>query len=139
MDCVAFEQNENGEYTISYENGQIKREKAELSWAKHNLLCFGRLNKILTKNPRKRSGDIGNFLESSNFYSTCWAYYLEGIINTTTMKNIIQEFNASCSRDLNNKLFSNDISLKSITKLDKNTLNFTIEVGGNPSEITIKI
>jgi len=139
MDCIALEQNEKGEFTISYENGMLKREKSELSWAKHNLLCFGRLSKILTKNPRKRNGDIGNFLENNNFYSTCWSYYLEGVINLATMNEIIREFNSSCSRDQSRGLFSNNIKLKSITKLDKNTLNFIIEIGGSSSEITIKI
>jgi hypothetical protein len=139
MELIALEQNKNGEFTISYENGKLKREKAELSWAKHNLLCFGRLNKLLTKNPRKRNGDIGNFLEGTNFYSTCWSLYREGVINLATMNEIIREFNSSCSRDLAKGFFDNKITLKSITKLDKYTLNFTIEIGGSSSEITIKI
>lgn len=139
MDCVALEQNNNGEFTISYEKGILKREKAEVSFAKHNLLCFGRLNKIFTKNPRARRGDIGNFLENANLYSICWSFYLEGVINFQTMKNIIAEFNSSCSRDKLKGLFDEKTTLTSISKLDKNTLNFRIEVGGNPSDITINI
>lgn len=139
MNCIALEQDENGEFAIAYENGCLKRELSELSWAKHNLLCFGRLNRLLTRNPRKRNGDLGNFLESSNFYSTCWSYYLEGVINLATMNEIIREFNAACSRDQSKGFFDNKIILSQIRKLDKNTIHFTIKVGDNPTEITIKI
>lgn len=140
MDCVALEQDKDGRFSISYENGALKREKAELSWAKHNLLCFGRISSIFTnKNPRSRRGDIGNFLEKKSLYSDCWSVYVEGIINIPTMKYIIQSFNSACSRDLKEESFDDKIELTSIRKLDKNTLNFTIEVGGESSEITINI
>lgn len=139
MDCVALEQNSDGKFIISYENGKLKRERGELSWAKHNLFCFGRLNRLFTTNRKARRGDIGNFLENSNLYSICWSFYVEGVITFQTMKKTIEEFNSACSRDYKSGLFDNKIQLKSIRKLDKNTLNFTIEIGGNSSDITIKI
>lgn len=139
MDCISLQQNSQGKFTISYENGQLKREKSEISWAKHNLFCFGRLNRLFTKNRKARRGDIGNFLEGSDLYSICWSFYVEGVINLKTMQEIVTQFNSSCLRDQRKGYFDNKTQLKSITKLDKNTLNFTIEIGGNLSDITIKI
>lgn len=139
MDNVAINQNENGVYTISYENGMLKRENSSVSIAKHNLLCFGRLNKNLTKNQKGRLGDIGNYLESKPNFSICWMYYREGIINQQTMQKIIEEFNNSCDRDLKNKVIDKKVILKSVRKLDRNVLGFTISIGGSTQEITINL
>lgn len=139
MEVVALNKDKNGQFTISYENGKLKREQAELSFAKHNLLCFGRGNKNIAKNPTLRRGAIGDFLEGSPLYSNAWIYYLEGVITLNSMQKIIQFFNAACNRDFKNKLFENRIALQSVRKLDKNTIQFTINIGNAPKDIIINI
>ena len=126
-------------YCLSYENGKLVREMAEISFAKHNILCFGRLNRNLTKNPKLRRGSVVDFLESRSLYSTAWQYFLEGTINPRTSKLIIGDFNKSCDKDHKKGLFKNRISLVSITKLDKTILLFNIKIGSETHDFPINI
>jgi len=139
MTSIALNQDSTGRFNISYENGALKREADELSCAKHNLFCFDRLNKNLTKNPKLRRGDLGSFLEGRDLYSKSWLYYLEGSITLESMTKIAEEFNSACNRDFQAGIIKNKVSLKSITKLDKNTINFTINIGSSSTDYTINL
>lgn len=139
MTSIALEQDSNGRFGVVFENGVLKRESNEISCAKHNLFCFGRLNRNLTKNPTLRRGDLSNILVNRELYSNAWAYYLEGNITLEAMQKITEEFNAACNRDFKAGLIQNKVSLKSITKLDKTTVQFTINVGQSPVDFTINL
>lgn len=136
---VALLQDKTGTFQFQYENGRLKTESIDLSYAKHNLLCFGRLNKNLTINPLLRRGFMGKILENRNFYSTAWVDYLEGNTASASLNSMITEFNAACNRDLTNGLITERIILQTITKLDRNTIQFTIMIGPNTTQIPILI
>lgn len=139
MTAIALTQDRNGQFEFTYANGAMVRESSELSFAKHNLFCFGRLNINLTINPLLRRGSIGSALENRELYSAAWLYYLEGNINFDAMQKIISEFNRACDRDFNAGLIAKKISLKSITKLDKTSLGFKIQIGSENNDFTINL
>lgn len=139
MNSIALQQDKNGQFSLNYKNGMLVREANEVSFAKHNLLCQGRLNKNLTINPKLRSGSLGSTLENFELYSTAWIYFAEGNMSFEAMEKIIGEFNRACNRDFQAKLITQRIFLKSITKLDKNSLLFKIKFGNQEQEYTINI
>lgn len=139
MNTVALLQDSNGEFGLKFENGTIVEEPVEVSFAKHNLFCFGRLNKNATKNPLLRRGSILSFLTDKDVFSVAWVYYLEGVITSSNMTKIINEFNRACDRDLKAGLIENSVYLKSVSKLDKTTVLFKIEIGGQDQTFTINL
>lgn len=139
MNSIALQQDKNGQFGLVYKEGMLAREASEISFAKHNLLCKGRLNKNLTINPKLRSGSLGSALETFELYSTAWLYFLEGSVSFDAMEKTIGEFNRACNRDFQAKLITQRIFLKSITKLDKNSLLFKIKIGNQEQEYTINI
>lgn len=139
MNTIALIQDSNGEFGIKFENKTFVEESIEMSIAKHNLLCFGRLNKNTTTNPLMRRGSVLSVLNGNEVFSTAWAYYMEGVITTSNITKIINEFNRACDRDLKAGIIEKSIVLKSVTKLDKTTLNFKIEIGGQEQSFTINL
>lgn len=138
-EAIAFTQDKDGKFGITFKDGKIVKEPNEVSFAKHNLLCFGRLNKNLTKNQQLRQGCVGSILEGRNLYSTAWSHYMEGNITLDTMKRLIQDYNAACDRDYKAGLIDKKIKLKSVTKLDKNSLQFKIQIGEQDQNFTINL
>ena len=133
-----FEQ-ENGEYTIKFENGKIKTTSPEYSLAQHNLLCYGRLNKNMTTNPKNRLGWSGAAAYAKAFFSTAWKNYLEGNITQENISVMITDFNQACNRDFLSGLVSQKVAIKSVYKLDKTTLKINMTVGSDPQSIVISI
>jgi len=136
--CVYFEKR-NGEFTVVAENGRLKMEPAELSYVKHNLLCFGRADKYLIPEASNRQGSTMEYNDQRPYFSKAWVYFLEGNITDSNLTEIINEFNKACDRDLKAGLFTRKISLKTISRLDKATLLFNVDIGGQPQEIKISI
>lgn len=139
MNDIALIQDKEGKFSVRYKDGDFVMESSEISFAKHNLLCFGRLNRNLTINPKLRKGDLGSFLENNELFSTAWLYYMESNITLEGMRKLIGEFNRACERDFKLGLFENRILLKNITKLSKNSLLFKIQIGNQTQDFTINI
>lgn len=137
-ECIAFTQ-KNGEFTIEFENGKIKRGAPEQSYALHNLLCFGRLDKNLTINPIKRRGWSGSSAYVREFFSSAWNYYLESEFTKAKVDMIINEFNKACTRDYSLGLVDKKIKISQIIKLDRTTMKISLTLDSSPSEIIIKL
>lgn len=136
--CVFFDK-KNGEFTVIAENGKLKKESSELSYVKHNLLCFGRADKNSIVEPLNRNGSTIEYNDQRAYFSKAWIYFLEGNITESNMIGIINEFNKACDRDLKNGLFTKKISLKSISRLDKTTLLFKVDIGSQSQEIKLSL
>lgn len=136
---IALIKNEEGYYNLKYKNGTLVTEDPEMSYIKHNLLCFGRLNRNFTEVNNNRLGSAISSLEGREMYSTSWNYFKEGLITQENVRNLVQEFNRACNRDYNLGLFNKKIKLETVSRLDKETLIFTINVGGEPKKLTIDI
>lgn len=136
--CVFFDKID-GKFCVKAEKGRLKKEDAELAYIKHNLLCFGRADQYLIPESANRNGHSGEYTDQQAKFSKAWVYYLEGRITEQNVFGIATEFNKACDRDLKRGLFSKKISLKNISKLDKTTLLFRIEIGGQPKELKIEI
>lgn len=119
-----------GYFDIEFKNGAIIQEDNNLSFAKHNLLCFGRAYKELIPTQEKRSGYIGSYLEKRQLYSLCWVGYINGVINDKTLDFINIEFDSSCNRDFNNNLINKKIKIIDILK----TADYEISIKINISE-----
>ena len=139
METVALIQDNEGKFNLNYSEGVLVREDSEISFTKHNLLCFGRLDNNLTKNPTLRNGSASAVLESRLIYSTSWSYYMEGDISLEAMKRIIVDFNTACDRDYKAGLFEERIVLKNITKIDSNSILLRVRIGAQDQEFTINI
>ena len=126
MDNIALTQDKDKIFRITYKDGKLVRERSEISFAKHNLFCFGRLDRNLTINPTLRRGFAGSVMENREMYSTAWNSYREGSVTTDTENRIISIFNQACDRDLKFGLFELPIRLISIQRLDKTSLLFNI-------------
>ena len=70
MKSIALTQNKDKQFVINYSEGVILREDSEIAFAKHNLLCFGRLDRNLTKDPLLRRGSASSVFENRELYST---------------------------------------------------------------------
>jgi hypothetical protein len=128
--ALALNKGTNGFFDIEFKDGKIVLEDNDLSFAKHNLLCFGRAYKELIPASYKRNGYIGSYLEKRQLYSLCWIGYIDGIINDTTIDFIKKSFNFSCDRDFNNGLTSKTIKIVDIIKTGNNELSITINISG---------
>lgn len=137
-DCIAFTQ-KNGEFTIEFENGKIKRGTAEQSYALHNLLCFGRLNRHMTINQTKRLGWAGSSAYVREFFSTAWNYYLESNITTENLQFLINEFNSACERDYRNGLIDRSLKISRISRLSRTTLKITLSIDSAQTDIVIDL
>jgi len=136
--CVYFEK-KNGEFTVVAENGKLKTEPAELSYIKHNLLCFGRADNYSIAESTNRNGCTMEFNDKQSYFSKAWIYFLEGSITPENVSGVIREFNKACDRDLRAGLFNRKIFLKEVTRIDKNTLVFKIDINGQSQTIKISI
>lgn len=139
MNTIAISKTINGDFDISFENGSFVEELSEESFAKHILLCFGRLNENATVNPLIRNGDLASYFEDEELFSIAWAFYIENNIRFENINQIIEQFNKSCDRDFNKGLFSQKIKMTNISKIDKNTVSFKITIGDTDKAITINI
>lgn len=137
-DNISFIQ-KDGNFTIEFENGKIKRGSAEQSFALHNLLCFGRLNKTLIPRGSFGGGWAGSIAYVKEFFSPAWSYYKEGNFTTTELRGIINEFNKACDRDYRAGLIQNKIIINKIYKLDKTTMVINLGLDNGETEITIKL
>jgi hypothetical protein len=137
-ECVFFDKID-GKFCIKAENGKLKKESAENSYIKHNLLCFGRADQYLIAESANRNGSTSEYTDQQAKFSKAWVYYLEGRITERNLFGIVTEFNKACDRDFKRGLFQNKISLKSVSRLDKSTLLFRITIGGQPKELKIQI
>lgn len=137
-ECVAFEKI-NGQFTVIAEKGKLKKELSEVSYLKHNLLCFGRADKYLITEPLNRNGSTLEFNDKTPKFSKAWVYFLESGITDNNMYSIISEFNKACDRDFRAGLFSRKISLKTISRLDKTTLLFKVEIEGQTQQIKLSL
>jgi hypothetical protein len=139
MQAIALIQDKNGSFNIKYKEGLLVREESEVSFAQHNLLCFGRLDQNFTQNPLLRKGSALSVLEGRLIYSTSWLYYLEGDIDLESIKKLIADFNQACDRDYKEGLFEKRIVLKNIIKIGKNSLLIKIVIGTQDQEFIINI
>ena len=114
-----FEQ-KNGVFDISFSNGTIATEDNNISFAKHNLLCFGRINKDLTNSYENRAGTMADVFEADKFFSIAWVGYIEGIIQEKSLEFIKSSFNKSCDKDLANNLVDKKIRITDIIETNKN-------------------
>lgn len=137
-ECVAFTQ-KNGEFTIEFENGKIKRCAAEQSYALHNLLCFSRLDANLTVNQTKRLGWGGAAAYAKEFFSTAWNSYLESNIDQRTIKDMIDEFNRACSRDYKNGSIDRKVRIIQVNRLDRTSLKIKLGIDSSTKEYIIKL
>ena len=137
--AIAFDKNKEGVFDISYENGKLKREDNSLAFLKANLYCFGRLDPNLTVDPLLRKGSAISALESSEAFSTAWAFYLEGDISNQSMEELIKEFNISTERDYRNGLIDKKITLNYINKLSKNSILLNINIGQEEVDFEVNV
>jgi hypothetical protein len=137
-ECIAFVQKE-GKFTIEFENGKIKRGTPEQSYALHNLLCFGRLNRHLTANQTKRLGWAGDSAYVKEFFSSAWNYYLESNITQDSLKLLINEFNRACDRDYRDGYLDRKLKIAKITRLTKTTLKITLAIDLSQTDIIIEL
>ena len=137
--AIAFDKNQEGVFDISYENGKLKREDNSLAFLKANLYCFGRLDPNLTVDPLLRKGSAISALESSEAFSTAWAFYLEGDISNQSMEELIKEFNISTERDYRNGLIDKKITLNYINKLSKNSIRLNINIGQEEVDFEVNV
>jgi hypothetical protein len=133
---IALEQ-KDGEFGVVYENGMLKQEDQNISWVKHNLLCFGRADRNLTVNPTLRKGSLGEFLEGRKLYSNAWKYYLGQNITDDNLKGIKTEFNNACNRDFLLGYITKRISMISCVKTGKNSVLCKVQIGDNQIDLTI--
>lgn len=136
--CVAFTQ-KDGRFTIEFEDGQIKMGSANQSYALHNLLCFKRLERPLTKDQSKRLGWAGATTYTKEFFSTAWNYYLESGFTQNNLSNLINKFNDACNRDFNNGYIDSKIKIVRLNRLNKETLKITLDINSSQTDITIQI
>lgn len=137
-ECIAFTQ-KNGEFTIEFENGRIKRGSAEQSYALHNLLCFSRLDGNLTVNQTKRLGWAGASAYAREFFSTAWNNYIESNIDQKTISDMINEFNRASSRDYKNGLIDRKIKIIQVNRLDRTSLKIKLGIDSSITDIIIKL
>lgn len=137
-ECVSFIQ-KNGEFTIEFENGKIKRNSKEQSYALHNLLCFGRLAQTLTVNQKKKLGWAGSILYGREFFSTAWNYYLESNSTQNNFQGIINEFNSACLRDYSSGLLDKRILIYQILRLSKNDIKIFLTIDGVKTSTQVRI
>lgn len=137
-ECVAFTQ-KNGEFTIEFENGKIKRGTSEQSYALHNLLCFSRLDANLTVNQTKRLGWAGAAAYAKEFFSTAWNSYIESNIDQATIQLMINEFNRACSRDYRNGLVDRKVKIVQVNRLDRTSLKIKLGIDSSTTDIIIKL
>jgi hypothetical protein len=137
-ECVAFTQ-KNGEFTIEFENGKMKRGSAEQSYALHNLLCFSRLDANLTVNQTKRLGWAGAAAYAKEFFSTAWNDYVESNIDPKTIGNMTNEFNRACSRDYKNGLIDRKIKIVQVNRLDRTSLKIKLGIDSSITDLIIKL
>jgi len=137
-ECIAFVQKDN-KFTIEFENGKIKRGTCEQSYALHNLLCYGRLNKNLTVNQVKRMGWAGSTAYVREFFSSAWNYYLEANMTQDGIKLLINEFNRACDRDYRGGLLDRSLKISKITRLAKSTLKITLAIDSSQTDIIIEL
>jgi aminoglycoside N3'-acetyltransferase len=123
--------NENNEWDIEIQNGICVTEDKHQSFAKHNLLCFGRADKNIIGSQIKRNGYYGVSLSGIEMYSQTWLYYLEASLTSPTINQIISEFESSCQRDKRAGLIESDIKITDYKRLDKNKVQLTLKVGDN--------
>lgn len=135
---ISFVQ-KNGNFTIEFENGKIKRGSAEQSFALHNLLCFGRLNESLIPKGSFGGGWAGTIAYAKDFFSSAWSYYKEGNFTTTELKGVINEFNQACDRDYRAGLIANKVIINKIYKLDKTTMVINMALDTGDTNITITL
>ena len=133
---IALEQKDNV-FGLVYENGMLKQEDQNVSWIKHNLLCFGRADKNLTVNPTLRKGSLGEFLEGRKLYSNSWRYFLAQNITDDNLSGIKTEFNNACSRDFLLGFMTKKATMISVVKTGKNSVLCKIQIGDNQIEISI--
>jgi hypothetical protein len=138
MKCIAFEQ-VNGVFTLKTEKGKLKREEPELSYLKHNFMCFGRADKQLIAEPANRRGWSGEATLNSPEFSKAWVYFKEGSIKSSAMNGIVNEFNNACNRDFKRGLFPRKITINEIIKLEKNNLLIKVLIGNQPTQLRISI
>jgi hypothetical protein len=135
---IAFIQ-KNGEFTIEFENGKIKRGAPAQSYALHNLLCYGRLNRNLTNSPTKRMGWSGSSAYIREFFSTSWNYYIESNMTESNLNLLINEFNRACTRDFNQGFVDKKVKIVKVTKLARNILKILLSTDEVQSNITIEL
>jgi len=137
-ELVAFTQ-KDGEFTIEFENGKIKRGTPERSYALHNLFCFGRLSEDLASKEGKKLGWAGSPAFLKEFFSTAWSYYLEDDFTTSSVRNMINEFNRACDRDYKAGLTTRKVAINKVFKLDKTTMVVNLILDSGETNITIKL
>jgi len=137
-ECVAFTQ-KDGEFTIEFENGKIKRGIAEQSYALHNLLCFSRLDANLTIDQTKRLGWAGAAAYSREFFSSAWNNYVESNMDPATIQLMINEFNRACSRDYLSGLIDKKIKIIQVNRLDRTTTRIKLGIDSSTTDIVIKL
>lgn len=136
---IALNKNSDGYFTISFKDGVFVTEEPEMSYIKHNLMVFGRLETRLNENRKARNGNAIDALLGQEHFSKAWIYFKEGLITQDNIKDLVREFNRACNRDLNLGLFKKQITLNSVVKTSRGTLLFKISVGGDPVDLTINI
>lgn len=129
----------DGNFTIEFENGKIKRGSPEQSFALHNLLCFGRLDKTLIPKGSFGGGWAGSAAYAKDFFSAAWSYYKEGNFTTTELRGVINEFNKACDRDYRAGLIKNKIIINNIYKLDRTTMVINLGLDTGETNITISL
>lgn len=137
-ECIAFTQ-KDGEFTIEFEGGKIKRGTAEQSYALHNLLCFSRLNANLTTNQTKRLGWAGTAAYSKEFFSSAWNNYLESNMSLSNITLMTNEFNRACSRDYLAGLIDKKIKIIQVNRLDRTTAKIKLGIDSSTTDIVIKL
>lgn len=74
---IAWSQNSDGNWDISFSNGQITTEDTLNSIVKHIVFCNGEINSALQLIRNRRGGFIGDILNSIKSFSAAWFYYVQ--------------------------------------------------------------
>lgn len=120
--------NNKNYFDIEFKNGAIVKEDNNLSFAKHNLLCFGRAYKELIPTSYKQEGYIASYLEQRPIFSIAWIGYVEQTISDKTIEFIKSNFNFACNRDLNNKIINKSIKITDVLKTAEYELSISINI-----------